>query len=149
MNIGSLFERSALFWSERTALKDERKSLTYSQLDERSNRVVNTLASLGIEQGQRVAVLAWNRVEIVEVEIALYKGGFVRVPINARLSPEETVHVCNDSQANLLIVDPEHLNAGMLALSKCPTLSQLLVMGEGIEECSYEDALRNAAMRMH
>lgn len=145
MNLGSLVVRAARFWGDRIALKDEQKTVSYSELDERSNRLVNALHNLGMSKGDRVAVLAWNRAEIVEAEVALYKGGFVRVPVNARLSAQEAVHVCNDSQANVLIVDPQHQDAAQLALNECPTVSRILVMGEDITENSYEAALKDAS----
>ena len=145
MNLGSLVVRAARFWGDRIALKDEQKTVSYSELDERSNRLVNALHNLGMNKGDRVAVLAWNRAEIVEAEVALYKGGFVRVPVNARLSAQEAVHVCNDSQANVLIVDPQHQDAALLALNECPTVSRILVMGNDIAENSYEAALKDAS----
>lgn len=141
MNLGSLVARSALFWGERTALKDIHKTVSYNELDDRSNRLVNALHALDVKQGDRVGVLAWNRCEIVEAEVALYKGGFIRVPVNARLSAQEALHVSNDSQATVLIVDPEHLDAAKLALDECPTVKHILVMGADTVEHSYEAAL--------
>lgn len=141
MNLGYLVSRSALFWADRIAVKDQRVSLTYAQLDERTNRLANALAALGLEKGDRVAVLAWNRSEIVEAEVALFKGGFTRVPINARLSVDEVVHVCADSQVRVLLTDEAHLPAAKQALAEDNGLQTLLVMGE---DGSYEDALDQA-----
>ncbi|WP_170423814.1 class I adenylate-forming enzyme family protein [Ruegeria arenilitoris] len=141
MNLGYLVTRSALYWGDRIALKDERVALTYAQVDERTNRLASSLTELGVIKGDRVAVLAWNRVEIAEAEVALLKGGFTRVPINARLSEDEVVHVCADSQVKVLITDEAHLAAAQKALAKNPGLQTLLIMGEGN---SYEDALRDA-----
>ncbi|WP_170765856.1 class I adenylate-forming enzyme family protein [Ruegeria lacuscaerulensis] len=137
-NLGYLVTRAARFWADRIALKDERVALSYAELDDRTNRLATALAGLGVAKGERVAVLAWNRVEIAEAEVALLKGGFVRVPINARLSAEEVVHVCADSQVRVLITDEAHLAAAQQALTETSGLQTLLVMGEG---GSYEDAL--------
>jgi acyl-CoA synthetase (AMP-forming)/AMP-acid ligase II len=141
MNLGNLVTRSALFWAERVALKDERVELTYAQLDDRTNRLAAALTGLGVVKGDRVAVLSWNRVEIAEAEVALLKGGFVRVPINARLSADEVVHVCADSEVRVLITDEAHLAAAQHALAKNSGLQTLLVMGDG---GSFEDALAQA-----
>lgn len=140
-NLGYLVTRAARFWADRVALKDERITLNYAQVDDRTNRLATALAELGVVKGDRVAVLAWNRVEIAEAEVALLKGGFVRVPINARLSADEVVHVCADSQVRVLITDEAHLPAAQRALTKNPGLQTLLVMGDG---GSYEDALARA-----
>ncbi|RDE24636.1 AMP-dependent synthetase [Motiliproteus coralliicola] len=148
MNLGSLITRSARFWGDQLAVKDERKSLTYRELDQRSNQLANALQSLELFPGDRVGVLAWNRAEIIEVEVALYKGGFVRAPINARLSDTEAVHVCNDAQAQVLIVDPEHLDAAKLALDSSDSVRRILVMGDSDlvdPKDSYEQTLTAAS----
>lgn len=142
MNLGRLISRSAHFWPDRIAVKDQHGGVTYQDLDRRTNRLANALADLGLSKGDRVAVLAWNRTEIVEAEVALFKGGFTRVPINARLSDDEVAHVCDDSNVRVLLVDPEHLSAAEKALTECQGLKALFVMGEG---GSYEDALDQAA----
>ncbi|MBN3560833.1 class I adenylate-forming enzyme family protein [Aliamphritea spongicola] len=142
MNLGSLVSRSARFWGDRIALKDPRTTVTFRQLDERTDRLVNALSDLGVKQGERVAVFAWNRSEIAEVEVALLKGGFVRVPMNARLSAQEAVHVSNDSFAKVIIVDPEHEAAARQALSESEYVEHILVMGD---DNSYEQALFNAS----
>lgn len=141
MNLGSLITRSARFWPDRTAVRDERSAVSYKDLDLRTNRLANAIAELGLTKGDRVAVLAWNRLEIVEAEVALFKGGFTRVPINARLSVDEVAHVCADSQVRVLLVDAEHLASAERALASVESLETLLVMGEG---SSYEDALDQA-----
>ncbi len=140
MNLGNLVTRSAMFWADRIAVKDERVSLTYTMLEERTNRLANALSDAGLAKGDRVAVLAWNRSEIVEAEVGLFKGGFTRVPINARLSADEVVHVCDDSQVKVLITDEAHLEAAKRAQAERDGLI-LLVMGEN---GSYEDALSQA-----
>ncbi|MEX0284875.1 MAG: class I adenylate-forming enzyme family protein [Paracoccaceae bacterium] len=141
MNLGRLITRSAHYWPDRIAIKDKKGATTYLDLDERTNRLANALVDLGLSKGDRVAVLAWNRSEIVEAEVALFKGGFTRVPINARLSDDEVVHVCNDSNVQVLLVDPEHLTAAEKALTNCNGLKAHFVMGDG---GSYEDSLDQA-----
>lgn len=140
MNLGNLVTRAALFWADRIAVKDERVSLSYATLEERTNRLANALSDAGLTKGDRVAVLAWNRSEIVEAEVALLKGGFTRVPINARLSADEVVHVCKDSEVKILLTDEAHLAAAQQAFNENDNL-QLLVLGDG---GSYEDALAQA-----
>lgn len=142
MNLGYLVTRAALYWGDRIAVKDEHRTLTYTQFNARTNRLANALTGLGVAQRDRVAVLAWNRAEIVEAEIALLKGGFTRVPINARLSADEVEHVCRDSEVKVLIVDAAHLAAAEQALAGVDSLTTLLIMGD---DGSYEAALADAS----
>lgn len=145
MNLGYLVARSARLWGKRVALKDDFASRLYEELDERSNRLANYLNSIGAGKGDKIAVLAWNRNEIVEAEVALYKGGFIRVPINARLSDQEVAHVCNDSQVKVIIVDPAHESGARLALAESPTVERILVMGSDDAGEGLETALASAA----
>jgi acyl-CoA synthetase (AMP-forming)/AMP-acid ligase II len=141
MNLGYLVTRAARYWGARVAVKDDFKTLTYSELEDRTNRLAHALNDLGLSEGDRVAVLAWNRSEIVEAEVALFKGGFTRVPINARLSEDEVAHVCRDSAVKVLLTDQAHLSAAEKALAGADSLTTLLVMGD-----SYETALQQAAI---
>lgn len=145
MNLGYLVTRSAQLWADRIALKDEAGSRTYQSLDKRSNQLARFLQQAGVEQGERVAVLAWNCNEIVEAEVAIYKAGFVRVPINARLSDQEVVHVCNDSGVKVLITDQAHESAARLALAESASVQQLLIMKSEHETEGLEFVLKTVS----
>ena len=71
MNVGSAFMRNALRYPRGTALFDvgpRRHDVTWAELEERTNRIANTLSgALGIEPGDRVALLVANRPEVIEV----------------------------------------------------------------------------------
>ena len=63
------------------------------QWNERSCRLANALLGLGLAKGDRVAVLAYNRVEWAEIYAATAKAGLIAVPINFRLvGPEVALH---------------------------------------------------------
>jgi len=65
----------------------------------------------GLHKGDKVAIYAWNRSEIVETEVACFKAGFVRISMNARLSTTEAVHVLNNAEARVVIVDAFHVKS--------------------------------------
>ena len=109
MNPGSFITRNACYHRDATALMFRDSKMTYGDLESRTNRLVNALRTLRIRKGDRVAVQAKNRPEIVEVEIACYKGGYVKVPINARYSVGETIKILNDSGTSVVIGDRVHL----------------------------------------
>ena len=109
MNPGSFITRNACYHANAAALMFRESKITYGDLELRTNRLVNALRTLKIRKGDRVAVQSNNRPEIVEMEIACYKGGYVKVPINARYSVDETVSILNDSRARVVIGDRVHL----------------------------------------
>lgn len=111
LNVGALVARSARAHAQRTAVKTPSRSVSYAELEQRSNRLANALLGLGLQRGDRVGIYLPNCVEIVEIEIACYKAGLVKAPFNARLSPTEVGAVAANAEAGLIITTAERAQA--------------------------------------
>ncbi|WP_060513409.1 AMP-binding protein [Pseudomonas sp. NBRC 111124] len=132
MNLGTIITRSARYWPDHLAVADSQARLTYAQLERRSNRLASGLGAMGVAVGEHVAILAANRVELVEAEVALYKAAMVKVPINARLSLDEVVRVLEDSCSVAVITDASFAQALATRRAQLPQLRQIIVLdGEG------------------
>ncbi len=94
----------------KIAARDSRRSLTYAQWDERATRLANGLLGLGLRKGDRVALLAYNAIEWLEIYVALARAGLVAVPINFRLAGPEIAYIVQHSEARAVIV--QHLMRG-------------------------------------
>ena len=81
------------------------RSLTYSGLAERVARLGGAFAGLGLARGARVAVLAANRLEYVELYLGIPAHGFVIVPLNVRHTAVERAYAIRDSGAEVLVTD--------------------------------------------
>src|SRR4051794_39619266 len=79
VNLGMYLARGARSWPQRPAVLFRDRALSYRDLELRSNRLAHALRALGLQRGDRVAVVSPNRPEIVELECALYKAGLVKV----------------------------------------------------------------------
>lgn len=88
-----------------TAIVDGGRSLTYRSLDERANRVAQSLLARGIQPGDRVAVLLGNRLEYPEIAAGLAKAGMPMVPVNPRLTAPEVAFITDHSNTAAVIVD--------------------------------------------
>jgi acyl-CoA synthetase (AMP-forming)/AMP-acid ligase II len=75
------------------------------------NRLANTLSDAGLQVGDRLAILAKNRVEYLYLYFAASKVGVVPVPLNFRLAPPQWAYIINDAQARLLICSEEYIEA--------------------------------------
>ena len=84
--------------------RDSQRSLTFTQWHERATRLANGLLSLGLAKGDRVALLAYNCVEWMELYAALARAGLVAVPINFRLTTPEIAYIAGHSEARAFIV---------------------------------------------
>jgi fatty-acyl-CoA synthase len=101
----AFLERSAYVFSDRPALIDGDRRFTYRQLRERTRRAAGGLADLGVQPGDRVAVLAPNSYELLEAHYAVPYAGAVLVPLNIRLKPAELAYMLDHSGAVALLHD--------------------------------------------
>ena len=87
--------------------RDSQRSLTFAQWHERASRLANGLLALGLVKGDRVALLAYNRVEWMEMYVALARAGLVAVPINFRLTAPEIAYIASHCEARAFIAQNE------------------------------------------
>ncbi len=92
---------------EAPALEVGERSITFGELDRRSNQVAQALRSAGVGFGDRVAFIDKNGLEWFEVTFGLAKLGAVNVAVNWRLAPAEMAQIIDDAQAEVVIVGSE------------------------------------------
>ncbi len=88
---------------EKIAVRDTQRSLSYAQWHERATRLAHGLLGLKLKPGDRVALLAYNCAEWMEIYAALAAAGLVAVPINFRLTPPEIAYIVQHSEARAVI----------------------------------------------
>jgi long-chain acyl-CoA synthetase len=79
--------------------------LTYAQTFARCSRLAGALHRMGLVRGDRVAIVATNSHQYLEVYYAVPAAGFVLVPLNSRWSSAELRYALEDSQTKVLITD--------------------------------------------
>ena len=97
--------RNARLHPDKAALIFQDSELTYAQLDERTNRLANALVARGVGPGDNVAVLMFNRLEVVEAFFGCHKAGATPVPVNFRLVQDEVDYIMENSGAVGIIAD--------------------------------------------
>jgi long-chain acyl-CoA synthetase len=111
------------------ALVTESAELSWGALDERSNRVANALAGLGIGSNDRVAFLGKNAPEYFEVLFGAAKVGAVTVAVNWRLSASEIAFIVDDAQARVMVVGAEFAATARQLEGELTTVKTVLVYG--------------------
>jgi fatty-acyl-CoA synthase len=109
LNAGEMLAANARLYPDKVGARDLERAMTFRQWNARACRLANALAGLGLKKGERVAVLAYNCVEWVEIYAATAKAGLVAVPINFRLVAPEIRYVIENCEAAALIVQDELL----------------------------------------
>ena len=92
---------------QKLGARDSHRELSFALWHERATRLANGLLGLGLEKGDRVALLAYNCVEWMEIYAALARAGLVAVPINFRLTAPEIAYIAQHSEARAFIVQDE------------------------------------------
>ena len=105
LTLGEVLTTSARLFPERIGARDLARTMTFHEWNARACRLANALIGLGLEKGDRLAVLAYNRVEWMEIYAAVAKAGLVVVPINFRLVGPEIAYIVKDCGARVFIVE--------------------------------------------
>ena len=105
LHAGQILSGHARLRPNTPAVRDLDRAMTFAEWNTRACRLANALTGLGLSRGDRVAVLAYNRIEWAEIYCAAAKAGLVVVPINFRLTTPETTFIIGDSGATALIVE--------------------------------------------
>jgi len=95
---------------DRDCVVFEGKRCTFSQVNERSNRLANSLAKLGIKKGDMVAILQVNCTQFLETYYAVAKLGAILVPLNFRAKGDELTYMLNNSGAVAIFVGDRYVN---------------------------------------
>ena len=118
------------------------RRLTYAMLDGRIGRLAQYLRSLGVARGDRVAVLAQNATDTLEVQFACGRLGAVFVPLNNRLTVPELQFIVGDAAPRVMIHDDDLADT---ALKVCALTGVSRTLQVGARH-SYEAGIASAEM---
>ncbi len=129
--LDAIARRNAMRYPGRRALVAGPRSLTWRDLDARIDRVAAALAAAGLETGDRVAVLAGNRPEFLELYFGSARAGAIVVPVNYRLTPRELADVLRHADPALFVVDDAHVEQARAVEALLPDLRRRWLIGAG------------------
>jgi long-chain acyl-CoA synthetase len=103
VNVAQNVERARRLLPRNEAILFEGRRVTYEELDRSVNRVANVLRALGVERGDRVALLLPNTPEFAYSYLAVQKIGAVAVSLNVMLTKREVRFMLEDSAPRVTI----------------------------------------------
>lgn len=145
MNLGLIPAKYAALDPGRTAVVDitNQRRITFGDLEKRVYRLASgLLAGLGLERGDRVAILAKNSIEYFELFYACGLIGLVVQPLNWRLSEEEISRILADGEPAVVVTTPEFREQRDAVRGQLD-IGNWLEFGDG-SDGSYEDLLAAA-----
>lgn len=99
--------RCAENYAQRPAVQYEHTRWTFAELHQAASSMACRLATLGVSEGSRVALLASNSLDFAAFVHALTYLGAILVPLNTRLTLEELRWQLRDVKAELLVCDAD------------------------------------------
>src|SRR6266550_8812669 len=107
---------------------DEWHSISAAEMLSQARRIALGLYSLGVRQGDRVALLSESRVEWVLADQGCIFAGAVGVPIYPTLTPSQAAYILKDSGARVMFVsDRAKFDEIETVLAECPALEHVVL----------------------
>ena len=105
MNPKQMLEQAAKRYAGKTVIVTGERKLSFTELDEASNKVANALVGLGVGKDDRVALLLANSPEFVAVYFGVVKIGAIAVLLDPKYKLTELVSLCDDSKPRVLVTE--------------------------------------------
>jgi long-chain acyl-CoA synthetase len=148
MSLAFAVRRAAQVCKDGTAVIDGSHRIVWPELEVRIAAIAGQLRAMGLQRGERIAILALNSSMYFELLLATWWCGAVIVPLNTRLAPDELRYILNHAEIKLFLADEELANlarsAGGAACSPTvlhESMYRTLLGGTAIDPItpSYED----------
>src|SRR6516162_11573927 len=122
--------------ANKVAFTDDRRSLTYAELQDRSCRFASALRASGLHQESRIILICHDTVDYPIGFWGAVRAGVIPVPINTLLTPEQYAYLFADSRAVATVVTAQ-LAPMLLSLQpQLPQLRTVIVAGANAKERS-------------
>jgi len=146
MNLRELVVNQAEKYKDKVFLYWKDITVSYTQLEELTNKIANFLYDLGIRKGDKVSVYLPNMPEYVYLYLGIPKIGAVTGPVNALFKPREVKFVVGHSEAKAIVTIPKFVELVNQIKGDLPDLKHIIVIGESVEgTLNYEDLMEKSS----
>jgi len=146
LTVGEALTNNARAFPTRIAIEYDGGALTFAQLNSRANQLANSLSSIGIARGDRVAVLSENRVEYCEIVYAAAKLGVIVPCLNWRQVEDELIHCIRLTTPKAIVVSSEHRDKFAKIKNELPFIKSVIWLDDTPEtedEITYVSLFEN------
>ena len=146
MNTAEFLDIATAICPDRIAVVFEGKRYSFKDIAERVNRLANALTDLGIQKGDRVAILQVNCNQYPEAYYAVAKIGAIFVPLNFRAKQRELTHMLDNSGASALFVGERYVDVVNAMRPDLPLLKHFICIEAKPEGMlNYDELLAQAS----
>ena len=150
-DLGALTRRAAALWGEREAwiFDHLEQSFSFNDIEHASNRFANALIGLGVEPGERVAIMLRNQPEFPLAWLGIVKAGAVMVPINVFYKSADAGFLFEHAGVSTVVTADEFVPLLSEVVRRLPTVRMILsVDGDGAGRATPFEPLWRQASEM-
>jgi len=133
MELKTLLEKSAERFPGKAAIVMGDRRISFSELDETSNRVAHALIDMGVKPGDRVATMQSSNPEFVTVFFGIIKAGGIAVPLDSRYVPDELANIFSDCRPRVLVAENPPLESLLPSLPRFDSIEHVISMDTELE----------------
>ena len=137
-------DQVALFYENEAGVEE---TYTFGRLMALSNQLANALRGLGIQAGDRVALILSQRPETAITHLACYKNAAVALPLSVLFGPDALAYRLKDSGAKAVITDASRLDSVCDLQSELPDLKHIIGCRCGTKKDEFWQMLESASDR--
>ncbi|MFZ5452339.1 MAG: class I adenylate-forming enzyme family protein [Thermodesulfobacteriota bacterium] len=130
---------------EKKAVICGEKGLTYRQLVEKMDAWAAWLMGCGVRRGDRVGLMMYNGLDLVQFYYACFRLGAIAVPFNTRYQEPELAYAVNQSGSSILLAGREFTPVVQNIRKDAPGLGGLFMVDDPLEEVFANPGLRREA----
>mgnify|MGYP006276990057 FL=1 len=129
--IKNLFTNSLLRSPDQEIVYRDIMTYTYKDLHKRVAKLANALESLGVKQGDTVAVMDFDSHRYLECYFAVPMMGAVLHTVHIRLSPEQLLYTINHAEDDVILVNSELAPMLEAVKDQIKTVKKIILLSEG------------------
>jgi long-chain acyl-CoA synthetase len=115
---------------DKTFMCWEDEEISYSRLLDTARRVSSSLALPGLANDDKVCIWAKHRHEFIHMMFGCVFSGTVLVPINTQFKADEAQYIIENSEAKVLVTEPDFAEMVEKIRPQCPDLKEVIMLDE-------------------
>ena len=128
MNIAELLVIPASMYPDHHIVHADGRDVPYEDLQDRVGRIAGALAALGVQAGDRVAVMQTNTPDVIEALFAVATLGAVFVPLNYRARADELEHYLRVAEPRVVLAADRYLPLVLEVVAGLPAPMQVVTL---------------------
>ncbi len=149
-NLKTMLEDVVTCYRGKAAIVSGDSRISYSNLEESSNSIAHSLLQLGVDRGDRVAILLDNSPQFVHVFFGIVKTGAIAVPLDTKYKARELECLLEHCQPKVLFAESAHLKEINTLLAELKYIKHIICLGDNASDeqfVNYEEIIAKASTK--